>query len=143
MNANLIPSMVTRLAKFPLNHMIKNSTSVLASSSRRSISTDKPLKSTTTTTTESDITSSAQQQQPPSATTSASSLTNKVKVTEQSYFDTHVFVNALVNSGYTNKQAEQICYLFKDITNSMAQDIKRECVTKSSQVIFFFLIIFF
>jgi hypothetical protein len=25
----------------------------------------------------------------------------------------------------------------------MAQDIKRECVTKSSQVIFFFLIIFF
>ena len=61
------------------------------------------------------------------------SLATKAKVTEQSYFDTHVFVNSLVNSGYTNKQAEQICYLFKDITNAMSQDIKRECVTKPSQ----------
>jgi hypothetical protein len=63
-----------------------------------------------------------------------SSLANKAKVTDGSYFDTHAFVNALMSSGFTQKQSEQICYIFKDITNSMAQDIKKECATKPSQV---------
>jgi hypothetical protein len=69
----------------------------------------------------------------------ASNLAAKANVTDNSYFDTHAFVNALMSSGFTQKQSEQICYIFKDITNSMAHDIKKECATKPSQVFLSFI----
>lgn len=52
---------------------------------------------------------------------------------ERSYFDTYDFIQSLIQKGFTQEQAEQLCILFKDIVNYIAQDIKKECVTKPGQ----------
>jgi hypothetical protein len=56
------------------------------------------------------------------------------KVVEKGYYDTHSFINSLVEHEFTQEQAEQLCFLFKDIVNYIADDIKSECVTRSGQV---------
>lgn len=56
-------------------------------------------------------------------------------VAERSYFDTHLFVSSLMENGFNQQQAEQMCSLFKEIVNFVSQDIKKDCVTKSGQVI--------
>lgn len=58
------------------------------------------------------------------------------KVVEKGFYDTHSFINSLVEHKFTQDQAEQLCFLFKDIVNYIADDIKNECVTRSGQVIF-------
>lgn len=60
---------------------------------------------------------------------------SKTVVAERGYFDTHSFIKSLMVNGFTQQQAEQLCALFKDIVNYIAQDIKKECVTKPGQVI--------
>lgn len=60
------------------------------------------------------------------------------KVVEKGFYDTHSFINSLVEHKFTQDQAEQLCFLFKDIVNYIADDIKNECVTRSGQVIFKF-----
>jgi hypothetical protein len=55
-------------------------------------------------------------------------------VAERSYFDTHSFVKSMQQNGFSENQAEALCSLFKDIVNFIAQDIKKECVTKPGQV---------
>lgn len=62
---------------------------------------------------------------------------SKSVVAERGYFDTHSFIKSLMANGFTQQQAEQLCVLFKDIVNYIAQDIKKECVTKPGQVINF------
>ncbi len=54
-------------------------------------------------------------------------------VAEHSYYDTHAFINSLMQNGFTQQQAEQLCLLFKDIVNFISEDIKKTCVTKSGQ----------
>ncbi|CAF0746264.1 unnamed protein product [Brachionus calyciflorus] len=54
-------------------------------------------------------------------------------IAERSYFDTHLFVSNLMDSGFTQHQAEQLCVLFKEIVNFISQDIKKDCVTKTGQ----------
>ena len=53
---------------------------------------------------------------------------------ERGYYDSLAFVKSLTESGFTQSQAEQLCFLFKDIVNYIAEDIKKECVTKPGQV---------
>lgn len=55
------------------------------------------------------------------------------KVVEKGFYDTHTFINSLVEHKFTQEQAEQLCFLFKDITNYIADDIKNECVTRTGQ----------
>ena len=64
-------------------------------------------------------------------------LTKKMvreKVAERGYFDTHAFINTLLQNGFTQQQSEIICHLFKDVVNYIAEDIKKECVTRPGQV---------
>ena len=58
----------------------------------------------------------------------------KSVVAERGYFDTHAFVGALLQNGFTQQQAEIVCLLFKDVTNYISEDIKIECVTRPGQV---------
>ena len=58
----------------------------------------------------------------------------KSVVAERGYFDTHAFVGALIQNGFTEQQAEIVCLLFKDVTNYISEDIKKECVTRPGQV---------
>jgi hypothetical protein len=62
-------------------------------------------------------------------------------VAERGYYDSLAFVKSLTESGFTQSQAEQLCFLFKDIVNYIAEDIKKECVTKPGQVSFFYHLI--
>lgn len=78
-------------------------------------------------------TAAASQSTNSQASKDTASLASKAKPAESSHFDTHAFVSHLTTSGYTQQQAEQLCYLFKDITNAVVHEIKKECVTKSSQ----------
>ena len=56
------------------------------------------------------------------------------KVAERNFYDTHAFVKCLVENDFTQKQSEELCELFKDIVNYIADDIRNECVTKNGQV---------
>ena len=44
-----------------------------------------------------------------------------------------MFINTLVKSGFTPLQAENMCYMLKDVIGFVAQDLKKKCVTKSGQ----------
>lgn len=70
---------------------------------------------------------------------SLSSAKSRKVVAERSYFDTYEFIQSLTQKGFTHQQAEQLCVLFKDIVNYIAQDIKKDCVTKAGQVKLFSL----
>ena len=66
--------------------------------------------------------------------TTLSAQKSRKVVAERSYYDTYEFIQSLVAQGFTQAQAEQLCFLFKDIVNYIAQDIKKECVSKPGQV---------
>ncbi len=74
--------------------------------------------------------------------TTLSAQKSRKVVAERSYYDTYEFIQSLVAKGFTQAQAEQLCFLFKDIVNYIAQDIKKECVSKPGQVCLIFIIYF-
>ena len=57
----------------------------------------------------------------------------RTKVAERGYFDTHQFIANLTNNGFSLQQAEVVATLFKEVVNYIAEDIKKECVTRPGQ----------
>jgi dTDP-D-glucose 4,6-dehydratase len=72
---------------------------------------------------------------PPTPPAAASKASNQAFIADHSYFDTHSLIKNLIRNGeFNEKQAEKMCELFKEVTNYIARDTKKYCVTRAGQV---------